>query len=396
MRILVLAPHPYYITRGTPIDLDLLLQALSDGGHEVDAVVYAEGEDRGYSGVRLHRVGGWSVLHGTRPGFSFRKLILDVLLFIRAWRLVRRNDYDVVHAGEEAAFLAMFFRRFYGLEFVYDMDSSVAQQMVESYPLLSPLSALFNRIEAAAIRRSIVVAPVCNALADLARRRGAPHVVTLHDISQLEPDAFQDDGALRKALGIEGLILMYVGNLEEYQGVDLLLEAMTYVSADGIDLDLVIAGGSDTAIRRYGVRARELGVDHRTHFIGPWPYADLGALLGQADILTAPRLRGINTPMKVFPYLHSGKPVLVTDLPTHNQILNEELAALAAPNAEEFGQAIVTLAKDPDRRARLGAAGRRFVEAQHTLPAYRRRVQELYCKVHEEISSPSPTGMAIL
>lgn len=394
MRILVLAPHPYYIDRGTPIDLDLLLRALSGEGHEVDAVVYAEGEDRKYSGVRLHRVGGWRALHGTRPGFSVRKLILDVLLFIRAWRLVRRNDYDVVHAGEEAAFLAMFFRRFHGVEFVYDMDSSVAQQMVESYPLLGPLSAVLNRVEAAAIRRSIAVAPVCNALADLARRRGARRVVTLHDISQLEPDAFRDDGDLRRTLGIEGLILMYVGNLEEYQGVDLLLEAMAYVVADGVDLDLVIAGGSDPQIRRYGVRAQELGVDHRTHFIGPWPNAELGELLGQADILTAPRLRGINTPMKIFPYLHSGKPVLVTDLPTHTQILTEELAALAAPDAEEFGRAVVALAKDPHRRAKLGAAGRRFVEAEHTLPAYRRRLQELYCEVHKEISSPSTTGMA--
>src|SRR5690606_30082330 len=99
MRVLVLGPHPYYIDRGTPIDVDILLRALSERGERVDALVYADGEDRHYENVRLHRIPSIRFLHGARPGPSLEKLLSDVLFFFTALRLVLRNDYDVILAG---------------------------------------------------------------------------------------------------------------------------------------------------------------------------------------------------------------------------------------------------------------------------------------------------------
>jgi len=389
VKILVLAPHAYYIDRGTPIDLDLLLRAMSLRGDDVDVAVYSEGEDRSYPNVSLHRIGGRPKGRQIRPGFSLRKLGYDLRLFFLAWRLVRSRPYDVVHAGEEAAFVAMLFRRLHGIPYVYDMDSSIAQQMVEQMPLLRPLAGLFNWFEARALKNAVATAPVCNALADLARSRGARHVVTLHDVSQLERADFRSDGTLRQRLGIDGLILMYVGNLQAYQGIDLLLKAFERALAAGADLDLVIAGGSDDDIEAYQAMARSLGCEDRTHFIGHWPASRLGALLAEADILTAPRMKGINTPMKVFPYLHSGLPVLVTDLPTHTQILDDSVAMLAPPEPDGFAEAIVRLARDAELRQRLGEAGRAFVERNHTFDAHVRRVHQLYDFLEEDLRTDS-------
>ena len=56
LRVLVLAPHPYFVVRGTPIDLDLVLRVLSERGDtEVDVLVYGEGEPRSYPRVRILR-----------------------------------------------------------------------------------------------------------------------------------------------------------------------------------------------------------------------------------------------------------------------------------------------------------------------------------------------------
>ncbi|MBT8488181.1 MAG: glycosyl transferase family 1, partial [Gemmatimonadetes bacterium] len=89
MKILVLAPHAFYIDRGTPIDVDLLLRALSLRGDEVDVAVYPEGEDRSYPNVTVHRVGGREPDQLIRPGFSLRKLTNDLRFFFMAWKLVR-------------------------------------------------------------------------------------------------------------------------------------------------------------------------------------------------------------------------------------------------------------------------------------------------------------------
>jgi glycosyltransferase involved in cell wall biosynthesis len=117
--------------------------------------------------------------------------------------------------------------------------------------------------------------------------------------------------------------------------------------------------------------------------------ARLGELLAQADILTAPRIKGLNTPMKIFPYLHSGRAVLVTDLPTHTQVLDATICELAPPEPAGFAAAIVRLAEDPERRRRLGEAGRRFVESNHVYTSHRRRVDELYDTV-ESVLRPAP------
>lgn len=378
MKILVLAPHPFYQDRGTPMDVDLLVRALSARGEKVDLVTYHEGEDREYPNVNHHRIRAPDWLRNVRPGFSFRKLICDVFLFFMAWRLVAQNQYDVIHAGEESVFMAMFFKRFYRLPYVYDMDSSIGQQVVEKFAILQPVAPILNWCEGRAIRGSTAVAPVCHALADLAHTNGATAIVTLHDISQLQESDFDPLGTLRKRLEIDGLMGMYVGNLEKYQGVDLLLESFPFVRESGANVDLVIAGGQSKDIQQYQRKSRTLGIEPFVHFLGPWPAENLGPLLASADFLIAPRIKGINTPMKIFPYLHSGRPVLATELPTHTQLLDDSVAMLAPADPEGFGLAMVRLAEDEDLRARLGAAGRDFVQQYHTYDHYEVRVGELY------------------
>ena len=88
MRILLLAPHPFYIDRGSPIDVDILVRALSRRGHTVDLVVYGEGEDRQYPGVTIHRAATPAWLGRTRPGFSLKKLLVDLWFFAKARELV--------------------------------------------------------------------------------------------------------------------------------------------------------------------------------------------------------------------------------------------------------------------------------------------------------------------
>lgn len=389
LRVLCLAPHDYYVDRGTPIDVDVLVRALTARGHRVDLLVYDHGEERAYPGLTIVRARAPKGLGSIGPGFSLRKLVADGFLAWRAVGLARRNRYDVVHAGEEAVFIAMLLKAVFGVAYVYDMDSSIAQQMVEKMGWLRPVSGVLDWFEARAIRGALACAPVCNALGDLARERGAEHVEVLHDISQIDPDAPVAPAGVRQRLAIFEPVFMYVGNLEAYQGVDLLLEGFALARAGGVGAQLVVAGGSREHIDRYEARAVELGVEHHATFLGPWPAADLGSLLGEADVLVAPRTKGINTPMKIFPYMHSGKAVLLTKLPTHTQLLDGTQAYLAEPTPDGFARAIGELAEDAALRERLGRTGRAFVEANHTFPAHQRRVDRLYAHVGERVKARS-------
>ncbi len=147
MRVLVLAPHPFYQERGTPIAVDLLLRALSERGDEVDLLTFHEGNDRTYDRLRIHRIKPVLRVSNIRPGLSWKKLACDFHLFFKFVSLMRRNRYDLVHAVEEAAFMAFLVRPFFSTPYVYDMDSSMTSQIVDKYPVLKPLKGFLRFIE---------------------------------------------------------------------------------------------------------------------------------------------------------------------------------------------------------------------------------------------------------
>ena len=183
---------------------------------------------------------------------------------------------------------------------------------------------------------------------------------------------------LRAEIGINHVLLMYVGNLETYQGVDLLLESFALTLKKNKLADLVIIGGEASDIQKYKQQAKRLGILENVHFLGPKPVDDLGLYLAQADIVVSPRVKGKNTPMKLYSYLHSGKALLATDLPTHTQVLNSQISRLAAPKPQAFSQGMVNLIDDPDLRLKLGSSGKEFIEQNHTYKVFCRKFNLLY------------------
>lgn len=394
MRILLAAPHPFYQERGTPIAIDLLLRALSERGDTVDLLTYHEGEDRDYPGVTLHRISPPRWIHGVGPGPSLKKLVCDVFFLARMITLVRRRRYDVIHAVEEGAFMAMLLKPWWGTPFVYDMDSSMATQVLDRYWLLRPLGPLLRSLEYLPLRSAAAVVPVCEALATDVRQRRPDNVVVLKDVSLLdETNPASDEPALRRELGITGTVSMYIGNLESYQGIDLMLESFAQLRGRDKSPALVIIGGKDDDIARYTNKAKRLGVGQYVHFLGAKPVRDLAMYMAQADVLISPRTRGVNTPMKIYSYLHSGIPVLATDLPTHNQVLGPDIARLAPPTPSAFADAWMDLLHNPGVAAAMGQRAQAFIEREHSYRAFRETVNGLYDWLDQTlITRCSPTA----
>ena len=186
MNVLMLAPHPFYQARGTPIAVDLVLRVLSRHGEVVDVVTFAEGEDVCYTNVRIYRIPSFRFTRNVRPGFSGKKLISDLFVFGKTLQLVRTGHYDLIHAGEEAVFIALFIKKVFGIPYVYDMDSSLVGQMIDKYPSLQFCKSILQAFEGSAVKNAEAVIPVCRALANEVRRYSPnKKVVVIPDISLL-------------------------------------------------------------------------------------------------------------------------------------------------------------------------------------------------------------------
>ena len=131
MRILLLAPHPFYQERGTPIAVDLLARALAERGDTVDILTYHEGDSpRDYPDtITIHRIAPPPFAHGIRPGFSIKKLICDAAMYKKAAEHARRTSYDCIHAVEESVFMARRIGRQHNIPYIFDMDSSMPNRL---------------------------------------------------------------------------------------------------------------------------------------------------------------------------------------------------------------------------------------------------------------------------
>lgn len=378
MKMLFLAPQPFFQERGTPITIDLMLSCLSERGDEVDVITFHLGEERSYPGVRISRIRPAFAPATIRPGFSWGKVYCDLFLLGRAYRAMRARRYDLIHAVEEGVFIAMVLKALFRVPYVYDMDSSMVTQILNRFRWLRLVRRPLRWLEELAMRRAIAVVPMCESLAERARRhcQGVVHVVK--DVSLIPTGSGESAENVRSLLNTYGPILMYVGNLERYQGVDLLLECFAAVHESHPDAELVIIGGSGPDIDRYRRKARFFRTGQWVHLLGPRPVASLGNYLKQADILVSPRVEGENTPLKIYSYLDSGVAVVATDLPTHTQLVTAREAALSPPEAGAMASVISRLLDAPRERRRLARNARRLIRREHTPESYCKEVDRVF------------------
>lgn len=386
MRILVISPQPFYQPRGTPIAVDLLIRVLSERGDIVDVLTFHEGADRLYMGCTMHRIRPFVRVKEIRPGLSGKKLYCDVHLFFQFISLIRKERYDLVHAVEEGAFMALLVCRTISMPFIYDMDSSMTTQVVNKLPFLKPGRKLLAWMERLPMRYATAVVSVCDALAEDAVRAGAKEVVVLKDISLLQLYGENGDSMhLRDKLALPRKIAMYIGNLESYQGIDLMLDSFALLRSKTDDVALVVIGGADADIHKYQAMSVKLGINRAVHFLGPRPIESLGHYMTQADMLISPRIEGVNTPMKIYTYLDSGVPVVATDLPMHKQVVNDRIAMLAPPEKVAFSQAMFKLIEDEPLCGSLADQARQFIAREHSYAAFKSTIHRLYDSLEKTV-----------
>ncbi len=382
MKILLIAPQPFYQERGTPIAVRLLIEALIHAGHTVDLLTYHEGEDIQIEGLSIERIVNIPGVSNIPIGFSWKKLVCDIFLGFKLMRMCMSNNYQVIHAVEESVYPALLVKLFSKKHLVYDMDSSIADQLEEKWNALRFIKGGMDAFEKLAVRKSDTVIAVCEGLAVKAEnyKQTRENIFVVEDIVLPSRQTGNDIDNIRVENNITGLIALYVGNLEHYQGIDLMLEGYAR-STQKEQLTLFIIGGQQDDIDLYREKASTLGIAQKVFFLGPRPVDDLGEYLVQADILVSPRMKGKNTPMKIYSYMGAGKAILATKIQSHTQVLDDSSAALVTDEVDDFARGFDDLAADDKKRKQLGKAAGRLAREKYSYPAFQKKISDIYARI---------------
>ena len=371
----MIAPEPFFEPRGTPFSEFHRIRALAELGHTVDLVTYPFGKDVVIPGLRVFRCLRPPFVRRVRIGPSLAKVPLDMMLTVTAIRRALAGRYDAVHSHEEGGFIGVVLAAALGVPHLYDMHSSLPQQLTNfAFSRSRLLERVFTRLEAFVIRRSRVVIVICPHLEETVRAIDAtvPTVLIENSPGSGATPVAGSGGRIRAALALPAgaPMVLYTGTFEAYQGLDLLFAAAAHVRAVRPEVRFVLAGGQPDQVEAARAQAAAAGVGDVVAFAGQRPAEEIPDYLDAADVLVSPRSTGTNTPLKLYQYLRSGRPIVATRLLTHTQVLNDDIAFLADATPAGFAGAILRALGDRDLARLVGERARQVAETKYSYETY--------------------------
>ncbi|HTI36455.1 MAG TPA: glycosyltransferase family 4 protein [Vicinamibacterales bacterium] len=399
MRILMIAPEPFFEPRGTPFSEYHRIRALLELGHTVDLVTYPFGRDISMRGLRVFRSLRPPFVRDVGIGPSWRKVPLDLLVTLTTIRRALAGGYDAVHSHEEGSWFGVVIASMLGVPHLYDMHSSLPQQLQNfAYSRSRVLTSLFTRFERFVVRRSRVVIVICPQLEEVVRAidPAVPSVLIENAPGAAETAKEGSGTSVRAALQLRGdtPLVLYTGTFEAYQGLDLLFRSMGPVLRVMPAARLVLAGGRPEQIEAARRAADALGISAALVFAGQRPAEEIPSFLDAADVLVSPRSLGTNTPLKIYQYLQSGKPIVATRLLTHTQVLDDSVAFLTEATPDAFGAGILRALSDRDEARRVGARARELSETKYSYDAYLARTRQACAHLFGEPAAQVAGGVA--
>ncbi|MEU6040913.1 glycosyltransferase family 4 protein [Actinomadura sp. NPDC047616] len=265
---------------------------------------------------------------------------------------------------------------------VFEVNGLPSIEMSHTWPWAAPATlAKIAEVERFCLRRSDAVVVPSRVIAGAVARHGVPD-----DRIHLVPNGAVIPEAPSRPAGAPERYIVYVGALQPWQGVDVLLRAFARL-ADLTDLRLVVCSSMpERRARRLCGLAERLGVAERVRWRFVLPHHEVAAWLAHADVSVAPLTgcaRNLDqgcAPLKVLESMAAGTPVVASDLPAVRELMSdgEHGRLVAADRPAELARAIRVLLEYPEQARAMGGRARAHVAENLTWSHSRARVAEVY------------------
>lgn len=305
--------------------------------------------------------------------------------FSLAWKVRRLRGFDVIQACNPPDLIFLvggFFKLAFGTRFIFDHHDIGPELYVAKFGrqgFFWRLTLLLERLSFAVADVSIATNESYRAIAIGRGGMNPDRVFVVRsgpDLSRLSEVA--PDPAWKKG---RAFLVAYVGVIGRQEGLDLLLEAVTHIrdARQRLDVQFVVVGdGPDAADVRRMASAMQL--DDMVTFTGRVDDATLLSALSSADVCVNPdrpnEMNDKSTMNKIMEYMALGKPIVQFDL-TEGKYSAQD-ASLYAADTADFGDKILALLDDPERRAAMGAFGRLRVREELAWPHEQPRLLAAY------------------
>lgn len=370
LKILVVAPTPFFSDRGTHIRILEEALALEKRGHDVTIATYHIGQDLpdalgSHIDVRrIRRLLFW--YKKLEAGPDWQKIILDALLIKKVLFLARTKRPDIIHGHlHEGVLIAWIVQKILfwrGIKVVADFHGSLTKEMVShQYLGASILKKIFRSIEHWIDNRGdTAVASSWNNTEEIRSVRKRGGVDVLLDGTRLSMfDGLPAKERIRAEYGIpeEAVVVTYTGAFIKNKGIQFFLGALPEIALKYPSAHFVLAGFPLELIAE-DIAREEL--KNRLTVISPSPYFDLGKILTMSDIGVDPKEETTREASgKALQYMGAGLPVVCFDTRNNREYLGDGGIYASETTVASLMQALERAITDRALRERCGMLNRK-------------------------------------
>ena len=383
MKILMVAPTPFFADRGCHTRIYEEVLGLQGRGHEVLLCTYGLGRDM--PEVKTARCVNMPWYKKLSAGPSLTKILLLPFLWGTTMRQIGRFKPDVVHAHlHEGAMIAYFCRWFKRKPaYLFDMQGSLTGELI-GHKFIREKGfrfSVFSGIERMLLKRFQIVtsSEKVRAQAIELGRRAPESVVNVMDgvnTSRFAPQ--QPDPELAASLGVDLARprVLYMGLLETYQGTDVMLEAFAMMKAALPMLQFLIIGFPN--VEHYRAVAQEKGIGEDVLFLGKVDYMDIHRYLALATVAVAPKISPTESDGKVYNYMAMGMATVAFRRNATQEILGDAGLYANLNDPGDLAEKLLALVNHPDEAAQWGQKARNRAMESLSWSAVARRLEDVY------------------
>jgi len=384
MRILHVLDHSLPLHSGYSFRTLALLRGQRELGWHTDHLTTprqgpADADEDVVEGYKFHRTrfaaGPWSKVPAAGPYLDEMRATAH-----RLDELAVRLQPDVLHAHSPVltALPALRVGRRRGIPVVYEMRASWEDAAVDHGTTVegSARYRISRALETFVLKRADAVTTICEGLREDIEARGIARERITVVPNAVDASAFAfggtADGALRAHLGLDGAtVIGFAGSFYDYEGLDLLLDAIALLAPGRPDVRVLLLGGGFEEDRLKS-QARRLGLQDRVVFAGRVPHGEVQRYYELIDLLVYPR-RSVRltervTPLKPLEAMAQGRAFVASNVGGHRELIRDGDTGTLFPAGDvpALAQTIVRRLEDRSDWPGMRARARRFVEQERT------------------------------
>ncbi len=383
----MIAPTPFFADRGCHTQIYEEIKALQKLGHKIILCTYGLGRD--IDGVNIVRSWNPPWYNKLSAGPSFTKIFLLPILTYTVIKNILSFKPQIVHGHlHEGAFIAKVCSfLFPKIKYVFDMQGSLTGELLQHhfFKKNSVFHHFFKFLEKRIVTWFWVVTQSDSMINELINLGANPakiaNVKDGVDTEIFSPKPFDLELANQLNIDQNKPRVLFMGLLETYQGVDLMLEAFALVKKQVADLQFIIIGYPN--IEKYQQKAQDLGIAENIRFLGRIDYKTLPRYLSLSPIAMAPKIAVTEGDGKIYNYMAMGMLTIAFDRSVSREILGDTGIFAKMGDAEDLAKKILWALSEPDQAKALGMKSRERAIENLSWDAVGKRISAVYDKMME-------------